>query len=430
MARPPEKTKSLPSQENLLLDYVRRLEKHKDGRKMAHIHLSALRPFNRRDQHVRAASNSFEPLVKDMIGQLFHLDNSDLIFIFKGTALAQVQTIVQKIRFLFSDDPLMEADDADEQFCGWYDADGQFNEILAVAQNFADVQGRRETETRGRQVGARAALKAKQEKGEPLTPAILGKVVDALRRADLSNLVRRQFICSIDKKLVPEQVFSELFISISDLRETLLPNVNLLANRWLFQYLTETLDRRMLSMLTKTDRITISGDISFNLNVSTMVSQDFLDFDDAVPASRRGAMIIELQKLDIFADISSYLFAREFVQEKGYRICLDGLTHETMAMLDRERIGADLIKVVWHPELVDGGEDMRARVHGLIDRTGADRVILCRVDNREAVDFGHSMGISLFQGRHVEKLIAEDNRRREMLRLKRRIERDAEGPEE
>jgi hypothetical protein len=33
------------------------------------------------------------------------------------------------------------------------------------------------------------------------------------------------------------------------------------------------------------------------------------------------------------------------------------------------------------------------------------------------------MGINLFQGRHIESMIAEDGRRLEMLKLQRRIER-------
>ena len=52
MAESNEGKKRLPSQENLLLDYVSRLEKHKAGRKVVHLHLSGLRPFNRRDQHI------------------------------------------------------------------------------------------------------------------------------------------------------------------------------------------------------------------------------------------------------------------------------------------------------------------------------------------------------------------------------------------
>ena len=57
MATAPEK---LPSQEKLLTDYVRRLEKLKDGRGLAHIHLSKLLPFNRRDQHIRTAAGNFD----------------------------------------------------------------------------------------------------------------------------------------------------------------------------------------------------------------------------------------------------------------------------------------------------------------------------------------------------------------------------------
>jgi hypothetical protein len=50
-------------------------------------------------------------------------------------------------------------------------------------------------------------------------------------------------------------------------------------------------------------------------------------------------------------------------------------------------------------------------------------MIMCRCDNREAIDFGRSLGIEMFQGRYVESLIAEDGRRLELLKLQRRIER-------
>ena len=203
----------------------------------------------------------------------------------------------------------------------------------------------------------------------------------------------------------------------------MLPGVDLLANRWLFQHLTSTLDRRMLAMLAKTDHITISGDISFNMNVSTILSPEFLAFDDNLTASRRGAMIVELQEVDIFADLGAYLFAREFIQERGYRICIDGLTDLTMAMIDRERLGADLVKMVWHGDMAEGGTETQNKIRTLVRRTGQNRIVLCRCDNREAVDFGHAVGIGLFQGRHIEVLLAEENRKRDLRQLQSRIER-------
>ena len=114
--------KRLPSQENLLLEYVHRLEKLKDGRRAVHIHLSGLRPINRREQHIRAAANPFEGLVKDLFGQLFVLKNSDMFFIYKGETHHHVETAVQKVRYLFSDDPLLE-DDEGRRFATWYEVE-------------------------------------------------------------------------------------------------------------------------------------------------------------------------------------------------------------------------------------------------------------------------------------------------------------------
>ena len=428
MARLTQPTSRQPSQENLLLDYIHRLEQHKEGRKLVHIQLSNLRPFNRREHHIRAAAENFEPFVSSLDGQLFVLKNADIFFIFKQEVLPQVETIVQQVRYLFSDDPLvLDEDDVSNKFAVWYDVETHYDEILHLVQGLINTVADRHRNFTN-QMDTRSALKAKQEKGEPLTPEVLGRVENALTRTDLSNMVRRQYICSLTRRRVPEPAFSELFISIADLRETLLPGVDLTANRWLFQHLTETLDRRMLSMLSKTDSLTISGDISFNLNVGTLLSPEFQAFDDNVTAGRRGVMMIELQNVDIFANLGAYLFAREFVQAKGYRICIDGLSYQALAVIDRERLGADFVKLVWHPEMVDGGEEMHNHIRTMVRYAGEDRVVLCRVDNREAIDFGQSVGITLFQGRHIENLIAEDNRRKELMRLKRRMERSNEAP--
>ena len=432
MATPPETSKNLPSQESLLLDYVRRLEKRRRGRMAVHIQLSNLKPFNRKENHLRAAAEYFEDMVKAMRGQLFRLNNSDFFFVFRKDFLHQAETVVQKVHFMFGDDPLLEKDERGEKkFDVWYDveSDEDYETVLHFVQNLALSEPLKNKKL---QAGGdtRASLKARQTKGEPMTPDILNRVENALRRADLSNLVRRQFVCRLDGNMVPEQVFSEMYISIPDLRETLLPGVNMAANRWLFQHLTEILDRRMLAMLTKTDHLSISGDISFNVNVATLLAPEFQDFDDNIAAARRGSMILELQIADIFADLGGYLFAREYVQEKGYRICLDGMTHDGLAMIDQQRLGVDLIKLFWHPDMVDCGEETQEKIRIMVRRAGANRIVLCRVDNREAVDFGQSVGLSTFQGRYIESLIAEDNRRRDLLRLKMRIERNDEFEDE
>lgn len=410
------------TQEQLLLEYLRRLENRREGRKAVRINISSLMPGNRREHHIRAATNSFEGLVSELMGQLFQLKNLDIFFVYKAEVQARVEDTVQKVKFLFSDDPLFDDPARSEnEFVNWYDVETGYDELIKMVVGMSD-----EERTAKRPVtrsNVREALKARQDHGDPLSPEILSRAVKALQRTDLTSLVRRQFVCQVSKKLIPEPVFSELYISIMDLRETMMPGINLTSNRWLFQYLTESLDKRILSLLSKTDRFSITGDISFNVNVSTLMSPEFMAFDDGISAARRGSMVLELQKIDIFADLGAFLFIREFCQEKGYRICLDGLTYQNLSMINRERLGVDYVKVMWNPELIDGGDDMRRQLRDLVEQAGRQTVILARCDNREAIDFGRSVGISLFQGHYVEHLIAEDDRRRQLLKLKHRIER-------
>jgi hypothetical protein len=410
MATPP--TRSMyRTQEELLLDYVRRLEHIRRERRAVMLRLSGLLPFNRREHHLRAAANTFETLIKTLMAQLFSLTSGDIFVVYKKEVQGEVETAIQKVKFLLTDD-----DARSSRLCAWYNVDAQYQEVLDLARDLV-AEGRREQNEQQERRIASEQVSA----GEPLTPEILARVEQGLARADLSNHVRRQYACDLTSdEAGPRPVFSELFISIHDLRETLLPGVSLLSNRWLFQHLTETLDRRMLSLLANADTLHVSGEISFNVNIATLLTPEFLAFDDGLPAKRRGGMIVELQKVDVFADLGAYFFAREFVRERGYRLCIDGLTHLTMGMIDRERLGADLVKLVWHPDMVDGGAEMYRRIKALIERAAPSRVILCRCDGREAVDFGRSVGISVFQGRYVEGLIVEENRKRDLMRLKRR----------
>ena len=419
MATPPTTQNNVTTQEALLLDYLQRLDEQKDGRRAVHEHLSELQAQNRRDHHIRMASDAFDPLIKMQDGQLFILKNADLFFIYKSDSHNDVETSILKLRFIFSDDPLLESESAkaQRQFRTYYSVERDFEKILSIVRRMVHTAIQEDEEEPEVETG-RNSLRQKQDKGEPLSPRVLGRVIQALQSADLTNMVRRQFICGLIGKATPQPLFSELFISISDLRETLMPGVDLGARKWLFNHLTETLDRRMLSMLGKSSDRSITGEISVNLNVSTLLSPEFMQFDDSIVASMRGSVVVELQKVDIFSDINAFMCARDFAKDRGYRICIDGLTHETIPFVNRERLGADLVKVVWTPELPT--ELGKQKTIELVKSLGASRVILCRCDNGESIDFGHDVSISMFQGRFIENLIAEEARRRELEMARRR----------
>ena len=82
-------------------------------------------------------------------------------------------------------------------------------------------------------------------------------------------------------------------------------------------------------------------------------------------------MIIELQLIDIFAELGAYLFIREFVRDRGYLVCIDGLHYLHLPLIDRKRLGADLVKVIWSPDLLDGlNEERRVELKAAIKRAG------------------------------------------------------------
>ena len=405
-APPAGATRALPGQENLLVDYLQRLERHRQDRRAVHIHLSGLLPVNRREHHLRIAANAFEGLVKMLHAQAFSLANSDIMVVYKAQAQDDVEAAIVKLRFLFSDDPLITEEGLGREFCTWYSLEREYSEVLGLAQRLLTEEQDR---LRAQQM-QRSGLTGRPDRarGTPFTPELLARTEAALAQADLANLMRRQAVCAVVGQSPPQPVFNELFISITDLREVLAPSVNVASSPWLFQELTETLDRRVLSLLNKHDDRTLEGDISLNLNVSTILSPDFLVFDDNVKAGMRGTIVLELQKVDIFADLGAYLFARDFAHDRGYRICIDGLTYSMLRFVDRERLGADLIKLVWDPGLTEEKDNKSEALR----RTGVTRIILCRCDTPAAVEYGQSVGISLFQGRHIETTLASDTRRR------------------
>ena len=118
-----------------------------------------------------------------------------------------------------------------------------------------------------------------------------------------------------------------------------------------------------------------------------------------------------MQKIDIFGDMGAYMFARDFMRERGYRICLDGLNHLTLQFIDRERLGLDLLKLIWTPDMADDMSGNRtAELKEHVDRCGRARIILTRCDSDEAVRFGQSLGITMFQGRYIDKQLNSEAR--------------------
>jgi EAL domain-containing protein (putative c-di-GMP-specific phosphodiesterase class I) len=397
-------TERASSVEQLLFDYVERLKRNPAGRRAVVMHLSRLRPDNRGAHHIRIAANTFEALVKQYDGQIFLLQQGDIIFVCKEENVASVDAAVTKVRYLFGDDPLaVQIDDHKDGFATW------FNVVDAAGAFFGFVENLRREEDRRRKRTTSAAPAQNNER-QPMDPVALHELIGAIVRADLTNLLRRQSVCTIVAGEAPKPLFRELYVSIADLREAVMPKRDIASDRWLFQYLTQTLDKRMLALLRKSDESGLSHSFSLNLNIATLLSPEFQAFDTNLKAGARGSIVVEIEKVDVFADIGAYLFARDFVRERGYRMCLDGMTRLTLPFIDRTGLGLDLVKLFWSPDMAESADNDRQREFlAAIERVGKTRIILARCDTEHAVAFGQKVGLKLFQGRFIERMLSAAN---------------------
>ena len=393
--------------ETQLLAYVKRLERNYFDWRAVHLHLSQLKAQNRRDYQLRVAASEFDALLRQFNSELFQLSNGDIVFLWHTGTFAEVDPVVLRLRYLFSDDPLANAtnsatDDHQEilleprgeapqagKFCSWFELEREYDSFCFRMDELLES-----LQTTG-QGGSRTEA--------PLDPGRLVQLEASLATIDLSGLCRRQAVCAVLGQSGPQPLFSEIYVAIRELANALVPGIDLTADTWLFQRLAQSLDRRLLTCLARHELTMPQGAISLNLRLATLLSPEFLKFDNEFRRQAGSPVIIELQLIDIFAELGAYLFIREFVRDRGYLVCIDGLHHLHLPLIDRKRLGADLIKVIWSPDLLDGlNEERREELRMAIKRAGVDRVILCRCDSVDAIRWGHSFGLRLFQGHYVD----------------------------
>ncbi len=389
-------------QEAELTDYVERLIKHTTGRRALHIRMSALRPQSRRPERLYIATLAFTPLIYGYEGALFRLSNDDMVIFCKGASADVINRALNYLKNLYATEAVIrDAGEGLKGFCRQFDLEKSYDAVLELARAARDSTGQ-----------ATVLRKSEEQSQVPpeavertLDPRVLGKIQKAIAHADLTNTIRRQQVCAVLSGNPPQPVFTEVFTSMAALRELLTPDVDIHANRWLFQDLTAHLDRRVITFLGHKDDSSLSKAFSINLNVASLAAREFLNFDQKLSSDVRGTVIIELQLIDILADLEAFMFYRAFLRERRYKLCLDGLTFQSLPLVDTKRLGVDLVKIIWSPELHESAMRKNSDIMEAVKEIDPKRIILIRCDDSLALETGRALGVSLFQGYMIDDLL-------------------------
>ena len=70
------------------------------------------------------------------------------------------------------------------------------------------------------------------------------------------------------------------------------------------------------------------------------------------------------------------------------------------------RFDIDFLKLTWKRQMLEATDERHAALARSCRRWGVQRAVLCRCDAPVGVEYGHSLGINLFQGRYVDQLLA------------------------
>jgi hypothetical protein len=381
------------TQEKLLHDTVERLGRDPSDWLAVHIYLSRLLPANRTDAKMRIALRMFDNLASSFRSQIFVLSNQDIVVLGKDMRQADIEEVIDKLKSLFHLDPLTFYDYGGEsQFYQWYDLSYSHLDFFELCRQMVVWADERKTRPGGQPV-------------EQLTPKSLSTALKAIAATDISPFIRRQAILGFTEKGRGTLAFQEFFVSMSDLERQVSLETRFVGSRWLFDHLCQMLDNRMFDALKRLPQACLPKMLSLNLNLSSLTTPAFNAFLDWCEG--RMGLVVEVMAVDIYNDLAAYFRARDMLHTRGHRILIDGLSHLSLKLMDAGLFGPDLVKLVWAPELPTMlDSNMGGDSKDSLDHIGLGRVILSRCDTEKSILWGISQGITMFQGRYLDAMMA------------------------
>lgn len=393
------------SKEARLLDILQRIRTTASGYFAVHLHLSELRPSHRQPHFIRMAHRSIDSLTAKEDVQAFYMHNDDAILLCRNVQVDDVDDTVFRVRAIFHEDPLTQTEDGstDDRFSTWYDL-AQQNDFKSLEDDAIDL-AKKAAKAESKKSEASSGRAARLMEGEPLEPEMLTAINQKLLEVRIGDLVRRQPAVIVGGKGKSKLAFREHFIAMEELRKRIAPKINIFASNWLFQYLSETIDMRILEVMARLDYAQQESPISINLNIPTITARSFQNFHLVVGKNTKN-VVIELQIIDIFSNIYAFNQARDWLHEHGYRVLIDGLNPLGLHFFDPSVLGADFIKITWGPEISGGvGQEQTEKIKEVVSRMPDGGTVLARVDTEEGISWGLQQGIRCFQGHFTDKVV-------------------------
>jgi len=196
-------------------------------------------------------------------------------------------------------------------------------------------------------------------------------------------------------------VMNEYFIALEALRKHAFPDVDLRGAGNLFAQLTLTLDTILMSIFNsvvpKDQRATV------NLNVESVFTKEFEKFCDSRGTAGLSNIVFEFRQVNILQHFEQFGIAASMIRERGGVVAVDAIFPETLGIVNIGRLGAEIAKIFWRPGAETIIPEMADDIKAMHD--SGCMIIMSRVDEDTAVEIGHPLGITMYQGFYVDDLL-------------------------
>ncbi|WP_119680069.1 hypothetical protein [Indioceanicola profundi] len=393
--KPGERTAAVPEKpdydDQKLLTLLQSAKREVQGLRLIHLHMSLLKDKSNLDaMSIKRAMQ--ETADQSAYLQVFSLSNDDVIVLYKGIKFSLISEVCSKIeKLMLSRTQMMKRNP--------YGEDSLYS-IMELSLNFVNVIRFIEGLNKDG-IGEGEQQKTKP----PITLEELGKIERAVQMFDLSPFMLNQPVVNIQNGEQNEYEYFELYIAVKALEERLSPDYDITANKWLFSHFSANLDNSVLKALNYGVDFLRGRRIGLNLNLSTILSANFIKFDERLTTDLRGNVVLEINKADLVENIGMYKEVVDFAAARGYQISIDGLNDFWVTHMDLEYMAADYAKIIWSDDLEQMSPDEYESFREKIQAQNNCRFILARCGTVSGLMFAERVGISLVQGRIVDNIL-------------------------